>query len=1246
LCGLLCAGLTCLALTAAPALAHTVNFIIYTGKSIDGHGTTFVNAKGNAATGIYESGEELPWRLSGFIAGADIHQADGHLIVFDDGYVYTGNEGEYWQGILMQFSGTGTPVPFSGLTHGVNAIANIPGYNGAVAVDNSGTSTDGNIYLHTWDNAVRGYDPSGLPLAGNFPIEFGSDSICGLAVGPGGEVWIADRSTSKVVQFDSGGSPTGVEISPGFQPCWIETDAAGNVYVTAEGFGGTVKYDSTGHELLQFETEQYSYGLGVDRGNGNVYIAHYGSINAYKADGTFIDAFGEPDPDHSFGGIGNTVDIAVNASNHEIYVADSGGGPFDPHYVHVFKPTGEITVPDVTTEGAEVTPTTATVHGKLNPDGLDTTDCHFEFGEDTTYNEGSVPCVEGDIFEGSANYQVSAVLEDLTPGTTYHYRLVSNNANGISTPGFDQSFKPQGPPGISNETVSDVNTDNATLGADVDPSGLATTFHFELGTDTNYGLDLPSPDGALTSISTIETKSQIVGDTEATRLHPDTTYHFRVVATNEQGTTESADQTFHTFANEEGGADACPNAHERQQTGAALLDDCRAYELVSAPNAGGYDVQSDVILGQSVLAARPDAHDRVLYSLHFGKVPGISGGPTNFGLDPYVATRGASGWSTRYVGLPADGSPASKPFGSPISGSDGDLGAFAFGGSGLCSPCFGDGSTGIPVRMPDGSLVQGMSGSLDPGPGATQAGFVGQRLSDDGTHLVFGSTSKFEPVNSGVGDVLIYDRDLANGTTHIVSRTQSGATMTGSGVGELGISDDGSRIVVGKLISTDPFGVKHWHPYYSVDDSATTIDLAPATTTGVVFSGMSAGGSSLYFTTRDKLAGGDTDNSIDLYRADVSGEGVNLTRVSTGPGGGNADSCNPVASFDSSTWNNLEGSPSCDVLAFAGGAGVSDSGAVYFLSPEKLDGHGTQDQPNLFVSRPGDPLRFVATIEPNSAAIHNGLANSEVHTFGDLQTTPDGVVAVFDSRLPLTNYPNAGHSEIYRYDYAANQVVCASCALTRATATGDTSLSTSGLNLSDDGRVFFSSPEQLVLRDANGKRDAYEWEAGDNELISTGSHPADAGLLSVSSDGVNAYFFTRQTIVPADENGTAMKIYAARERGGFGTFPPPVPCQASDECHGAGSQAPPPVSVGTLKGELGNVTRESCDAGKLVSLAKSLSHRASELRRRAARLSADGSDKSQRAAKRYRKQAQRLSKAAKKAESEAEKCRRQSRRSK
>ena len=459
------AGLTCLALTVGLASAHTVSLFIYSGKSISGKGTTFINNHGNVATGIYESGEELPWHFSGFIAGADIHQQDGNLIVFDDGYAYAGNSFEYFQGMLSQFTGSGVPVPFTALTQNVNAIVDIPGYTGAIAVDNSGTSTNGNIYIHTWDNLVRGYDPNGTPLAGNFPINFGGESVSGLAVAPDGKIWVAIRNSSKVVQFTNGGAPTGVEVNLAFSPGWIETDGSGNLYVTAEGFGDTVKFNSAGTELFKVETEQYSSSVGVDPANGNVYIAHGGTINAYKSDGTFISTFGGPDPDHGFNGSGGIVDIAVNGSDHSIYVVDSQG------LIHIFQGTGEITVPDVTTGGAEVTPTTATVHGTINPDGLDTTDCHFEYGPSTGYNEGAVTCIEGKVLSGSGDVPVSAVLEDLTPGTTYHYRLVSNNANGVTTPGPDQTFKPLGPPFISNETVSKVNTDNATAGNGNRPQG-------------------------------------------------------------------------------------------------------------------------------------------------------------------------------------------------------------------------------------------------------------------------------------------------------------------------------------------------------------------------------------------------------------------------------------------------------------------------------------------------------------------------------------------------------------------------------------------------------------------------------------------------------------------------------------------------------------------------------------------------------------------------------------------------------
>jgi hypothetical protein len=131
---------------------------------------------------------------------------------------------------------------------------------------------------------------------------------------------------------------------------------------------------------------------------------------------------------------------------------------------------------------------------------------------------------------------------------------------------------------------------------------------------------------------------------------------------------------------------------------------------------------------------------------------------------------------------------------------------------------------------------------------------------------------------------------------------------------------------------------------------------------------------------------------------------------------------------------------------------------------------------------------------------------------------------------------------------------------------GDSTLASNGQSITNDGRVFFTSPDQQVLADGNGRRDVYEWENGAPQLISSGTSPFDSGLLSVSSDGTDAYFFTHDSLAPQDQNGPLTKIYDARTNGGFFVVPPPPPCVASDECHGPGTLAPTPPSIGTLAG--------------------------------------------------------------------------------
>jgi hypothetical protein len=225
-------------------------------------------------------------------------------------------------------------------------------------------------------------------------------------------------------------------------------------------------------------------------------------------------------------------------------------------------------------------------------------------------------------------------------------------------------------------------------------------------------------------------------------------------------------------------------------------------------------------------------------------------------------------------------------------------------------------------------------------------------------------------------------------------------------------------------------------------------------------------------------------------------------------------------------------------------------------------------------------------------AVFHGVHQPEVHTWGDFQVTADARYAAFATPVPLkADFDNGGRYELYRYGIPDDESLCVSCDPTGSQPSSDSVLPPSGLGLLADGRLFFNSGEPLTLSDTNGELDAYEWSprrdakggcpqaAGCQQLISTGTSPRPSGLLGVSADGKDAYFFTREVLVPADRNGQAMKIYDARELGGTFVIPPPPPCAASDECHGPSSQAQAPPQIGSYKGTGGQAKR-ACKKGK------------------------------------------------------------------
>ena len=92
-------------------------------------------------------------------------------------------------------------------------------------------------------------------------------------------------------------------------------------------------------------------------------------------------------------------------------------------------------------------------------------------------------------------------------------------------------------PAATTTDATAITSTAATLNGTVNPNGLASTYHFEWGTTASYGTNTTTLTAG-SGTSTLPESANIAG------LTGGTTYHFRIVATNSDGTSYGADLTF------------------------------------------------------------------------------------------------------------------------------------------------------------------------------------------------------------------------------------------------------------------------------------------------------------------------------------------------------------------------------------------------------------------------------------------------------------------------------------------------------------------------------------------------------------------------------------------------------------------------------------------------------------------------------------------------------------------------------
>jgi hypothetical protein len=1216
--------------------------------------------------------------LTGSGSGVTIHNPWGLAINEASGNVFLA-DGNGGGGAVLILSANGTEAPA-----GLVSPFSIPGFTfeepAALAFDNAASSpSKGALYVYKKSSEkiqkyVRDAGTEQYKLESEISAT-GAGATVGAGVDGAGNLYLGSFTAKSVYKFNASGVlqktyNLGTPTTNVVRPSQVAVDNAGDLFVQRAS-GGVWKFPVNGLGEIEptvfnkFVSETAS-GVAYDPTTNHVFVALGNHVAEYNA--TTLAKIAE----FGSGVLTNTDRLAVNASTDRVYVANK-----ETNNVAVFGSLAEAPIAECE-PASGVTGTKATLHCSASAKGGEISECKFEYGIAPSFTatapcEGTIPSdfsnhpIGGTLTglspnlttyqfrlvvknglgtvqsptrtfttsttvttlaatsiapttatlnasitqeEGSGKFTeckfeylspleyspqtkscaptlgegdnqahaVTASLTGLTKNTTYHFRVVATNAGG-AVRGADLIFKTTGPPQISEEQPMNVEKKTATLRALVDPSGFATLYRFEWGTSTAYGhrvpLDFEPPIGA--------GAGPVVVSANLSGLDPASAYHFRVVATNSQGSTLGPDQELETL-NEYG------------------LPNHRGPEMVSL--ADKRPIGNIEQLGAGFTYQPAVTGDQMSYLISGGAGETPAGGELI-----YSATRSADGWHSVAMSPPSLVTSPEAPgdhfladtgfvqYVNPENGHCAVVSSFN-----PLSPDTPEASVELGVtnlyrwNAVDGTytLISGRVPRNATSAGQGSGAYSAIGMSSDCSKVFFRSTYSFLPGASG-----LYEWDEGSGL-HDAARLPDGsvASLTLSQVGFVAnlrntVAPNGNFFF--PAISNE--GPDSGKRTVFVRKSPTeTIDASAPTngpTLGALYQGASPDGSHVFFLANYGIAATSSVGPPSLENCSeipvIGGEVVDaeIRNVACDLYSYDVDTGELTDVSANATPANTKGAVVQGTLAIS-----KDGSVVYFAARGQLvPGKGRTYAENLQDSGFANIYRYDADAPPGEALAYVGsLTALDIHQQALLrqgsgwtsQTDDAGDYLLYASRDNMSGTNPQQVESAYVYTHTSRTNECISCPRDGTAPGSRYPVDQSGAptvlggittieqnnpalirSLSADGRVIFNSEDVLAPGAVKGEgkllgtfvvkfpvqTNIYEWHDGQVSLLATGKVSA---FGMAGPEGRDVFIKTYDHLTGYDFDSAA-DVYDLRGGGGFPSPPTPTPpCDPSaDQCQGA-----------------------------------------------------------------------------------------------